>query len=261
MIQVFSFSDMKNYIHQLYKKFIRPFLKSHMSQQRVKLVLWDVFSYFKLFGLHNMTFSKKFSIVWKCILTDWNVPHAHKPIEIIPILIEISERKGNGMEVFVEAGCWLGGSTIKFSLLCEAFNYPLHVFDSFAGVEFNAESSEEESRFFGEYVGPLDQVRNNVKTFGCLEVCTFHKGWFEDTMREVQFPVRLAYIDCDLSKGTKEVLSVVVPNLSKDGIVYTQDYQITSLRKMLHETSTWTNLNLPVPTVNHIARNLATLKF
>lgn len=252
---------MKEIVHRLYKKFIRPFLKSPMSQQRVKLILWDIFSYFRLLGLHNMSFSQKISIAKKCILTDWHVSHAHKPIEIIPILIEISERNGDGKEVFVEAGCWLGGSTIKFSLLCQAFHYPLHVFDSFSGVEFNTESSEEEAKFFGEYIGPFEQVKSNIKTFGCLEVCTFHKGWFEDTINEVQFPVRMAYIDCDLSKGTKEILSVVVPNLSKDGTVYTQDYQIISLRTMLHKKSTWDTLKLPEPKINHVARNLATLKF
>jgi O-methyltransferase len=178
----------------------------------------------------------------------------------MPILLEISKRKGDGKNIFLEAGCWLGGSSIKFSLLCDVFNYPLHIFDSFEGVEVGNESSEEK-HFSGTYIGPIEQVKSNIKRFGCIDVCIFHKGWFHDTMKTLKNPVRICYIDCDLSKGTKEVLSAVVPNLSCDGTIYSQDYYIRSIREMLHQNEIWEELDLSMPNINHVARNLAKLKF
>jgi O-methyltransferase len=46
--------------------------------------------------------------------------------------------------VIVEAGCYKGGSTAKFSLMAEKVNRDLVVFDSFQGIPENAEPHEKD---------------------------------------------------------------------------------------------------------------------
>jgi O-methyltransferase len=147
----------------------------------------------------------------------------------------------------IEAGCWQGGSTAKWSLACRLLGYGLHIYDSFEGVEARTDV-EGQHDFTGEYAAPLETVRQNLVRHGNLSPCTFHKGWFVDTMQpgSVPGPVRLVYIDCDLVKGTKEVLAGVVPVLSDDGVVASQDGQIRAVAEFLARPATWESLGVRV---------------
>ena len=252
---------MREQVKKIYKKHIRKHIKKPMSQQRLKLVLWDMYQYYKILTMKNLSFFSKINLIRKCVLIDWHVLHAHKPVELIPIFIEMSRRKISGDEILLEAGCWKGGSSAKFSLVCKEFYYKLHIFDSFEGVEPGDENNIEEKKFYGEYVGRLEEVQENIRNYGAFSVCTFHKGWFKDTMKELGSPVRIAYIDCDLAKGTREVLEAVVPKLVVDGVIYSQDYHITRIKELLHNNETWQSLNVKTPVINHIARNLASIKW
>ena len=73
------------------------------------------------------------TILFKFLCVDWNVIHSHTPTEMAIIAADIA-RKPEG-NLFIEAGCWNGGSSCKFSLLCKRYGYSLHIYDSFEGVE------------------------------------------------------------------------------------------------------------------------------
>ena len=125
-------------------------------------------------------------------------------------------RRARSNEGFVEAGCWNGGSTAKFSLICKRYGYGLHVFDSFLGVK----------EWDYAYAAKEMNVKNNIARYGALEVCTFHPGWFRYLGDDSSFPVRMVYIDCDVPQGTLEVLSGIMPALVEDGVIYSQDYHL-----------------------------------
>src|SRR5206468_12874062 len=131
---------------------------------------------------------------------DWNFPHAHKPREVVAVLRSIAERPVRAGEIVVEAGCWMCGSTAKFSVFCHEFGFELHVYDSFEGVESRTAAEGSSNDFSGQYRAQLDRVREHVREYGAIEVCHFHKGWFADTLagQPPQMPVRGVYIDCDL---------------------------------------------------------------
>src|SRR5206468_442984 len=88
----------------------------------------------------------------------------------------------------VEAGCFKGGSTAKFSLAVEKVNRKLVVFDSFAGLPENTEPHDktihgERPDFSqGKYAGTLQEVSQNVRRYGKADSCQFIEGWFEETM-------------------------------------------------------------------------------
>jgi O-methyltransferase len=171
------------------------------------------------------------------------------------ILIRFFERRGTEGDVFVEAGCWKGASTAKFSLLCAINNYKLHVFDSFEGVE---QTDDELSYFGGQYAAPERLVRENVEEYGSIEVVTFHKGWFKDTFRdpEIDGKIGAVYIDCDLKTGTMEVLDGIKNRLADNALIFSQDYHIPPIRRLLNDRLYWEGLGIRVRK-SHLTKKLA----
>lgn len=251
---------MKKHIHKFYKRYVRKHISDELTKQRLKLLLWDIFGYSGVFSFQNVSFFQKMKLLRQFLKLDWNIIHAHKPAELVPIFAKILSRKGNGSEVVVEAGCWNGGSTAKYSLVCKLAGYQLHVYDSFQGVE-QVDSDSPEAFFSGTYAGPLELVKANVTNYGDISVCTFHKGWFVDTMKGFNQKAFVVYIDCDLSKGTLEVLEATYPCLIPQALIYSQDYHIPSIKELLHTPSTWQQLNIPMPKIKHLVRNVAELDF
>ena len=233
-------------IRRFYRRYLQTRLAlSPLARQRLKL-LWYVGGYRALLRLRALSLPQRLWLIWRCIRVDWFVPHAHEPLDCAWTLVALGERRARPGEVMIEAGCWQGGSTAKWSLACRLLGYRLHVYDSFQGVESRT-SIEGRYDFTGEYAAAIDTVRNHVKTYGDIDVCTFHPGWFRDTFAAgtVPHPVRLAYIDCDLVKGTNEVLTGVAPVLSEDAAIASQDGQIPVVAEFLATAGTWRALGIP----------------
>lgn len=136
----------------------------------------------------------------------------------------------------VEAGCWQGGATVKLSRVCAALGYRLWVYDSFAGVEAHV-PEEGEYDFTGEYQATPAVLQANLERFGDASVVTVVEGWFEDTLGagQVPEPIRAVLVDCDLAKGTREVLQSTLPHLSADGRLFTQDFHIPEVRTVVED--------------------------
>ena len=245
-------------MRKLYVSWLRPVLSTRLAQQRVKLV-WDVWGYVALLRYRALPIELRLRLLARLFLVDWNVPHAHKPKELVAVLLSIAEREGRPNEAIVEAGCWTGGSTAKLSIFCEQFGYALHTYDSFEGVEQRTELEGTGTDFSGSYAARLEEVSDNVARYGEASVCHFHRGWFADTLAKAppSFPVRGAYIDCDLVKGTAEVLEGILPSLVADGWIYSQDYHIDHIRELLHSPALWKQLGRGMPRIEHVYRNLA----
>jgi O-methyltransferase len=194
--------------------------------------------------------------VARFIRVDFDVPLAHRPAEIAHVCKTLAERAAAPNEVMVEAGCWAGGSSAKFSITCKDMGYQLYIFDSFQGVE---QTDQDGHDFTGEYAAELESVKDNIGLYGELDVCSFFPGWFADTIVKdpVKNPVRMVYIDCDLAKGTHEVLQGVLPALVDDGVIFSQDYHIPAVRKMLEDPETWRQLGRSAPRIEYLCHNLA----
>ena len=220
--------------------------------QRVKF-FWFVWQYSRVFSLPTLSFSQKISLLNTCIKVDWYVAHAHHPSEMIDVLTGLASRKANAGEIMVEAGCYNGGSTIKFSVVCKMLGYKLQVYDSFEGVETMTkdELAQTGHNYSGEYAVGEEIVRANVSKYGEIGVCSFYKGWFADTLaaHPLNEPVKIVYIDCDVAKGTFEVLQGTLHSLVKDGIVYSQDYTIRAVKNLIHNPETWSKLNVSPPAI------------
>jgi O-methyltransferase len=251
----------ERFVRRLYRRWVEPHLRTPLERQRLKLA-WFVWGYWTLLANGTLPLRTRLTLLRQFLRVDWHVSHAHTPREIAFLCQALATRRARPGEIVVEAGCWQGGSTAKLSAACAALGYRLHVFDSFEGVE-HLDHTEGGHDYSGEYAAPETLVRANVARFGDLKVCTFHRGWFSDTLaaQPLRQPVRLVYIDCDLAKGTREVLAGVMPSLVADGVIFSQDCHIASVERCLRAPETWQTLARASPRLVRRGRRLARLEW
>jgi O-methyltransferase len=245
-----------------YVRWILPHLPRDLDRQRVKL-LYFVWGYWPLLQLPALPLVDRLKLLARFVRIDWNVLHSHQPGEIASVCAVLAQRPARRGEVMVEAGCWNGGASAKFSLVCALRGYRLRIYDSFEGVE--PMTSEEKQRgydFSGEYVASDATLRANLQRFGAPDVCSIHKGWFAATLAgsPVADIVRVVFIDCDSAKGTQEVLLGVVPSLASDGVVFSQDFHIASVQELLLDRRTWERYGRGDPSIERLCGHLAMLR-
>lgn len=241
----------RNPIRLFYRRASSLLAIGPLGRQRVKLVYF-MWGYWPIVFLRSLSIVDRIKLISRFLRIDWHVVHGHLASEIACIAVAIGERRAKKDEAMVEAGCWKGGSSAKFSILCDHFGYQLHIYDSFEGVErLSPEDQTKEWNFAGKYASPENVLKTNLQRYGCPDVCKIYKGWFSETLanQPVPFPVRLAYIDCDLGKGTFEALQGIVPSLSRDGSVFTQDFHIEPVRRVLQDPDTWKSLKTGIPKI------------
>jgi O-methyltransferase len=253
----------KSWLRSAYLRFVLPRVADPLIRQRLKLVYYG-WGYLRLLRVSDLSLRERLRFLRRFLRIDWNVLHCHLPAEISEICCVLAERPARPGEVVVEAGCWQGGSSAKLSVLCKFFGYELHIFDSFQGVEtLPPEEQAEEWDFAGQYASPETRLRDNLERHGEPSSCSIHPGWFSETLARcpVPAPVRLAYIDCDLAKGTFQVLQGVLPSLVEDGVVFSQDFHIDPVRRLLLAPETWRRLGVTQPTITPHGVFLASLRF
>jgi hypothetical protein len=163
----------------------------------------------------------------------------------------------------VECGCFQGGSTAKLSILAEATERRLFIFDSFEGLP-DADSYNRDdlhvrlpSSFMnpwtrGDWAGSLDLVTHNVERWGVRKVCTFIKGWFQDTLTERNLPeaIGMAFTDVDLPSSARQCLVGVWPRLAERGVYFSHDVGFVKVLKEITDNDLWRDvLRDPVPVV------------
>ncbi len=256
-------SSREQRLREWYVRWIHPRLPRELDRQRVKL-LYYIWGYWPLLRLQALTVVDRLKLLMRFVRIDWNVLHSHQPGEIASVCTVLAQRPARRGEVMVEAGCWNGGASAKFSLLCALCGYRLRIYDSFEGVE--PMTSAEKQRgydFSGEYVASDATLRANLQRFGAPDVCSIHKGWFAATLARspVSDVVRVVFIDCDSAKGTQEVLLGVVPSLAGDGVVFSQDFHIAPVRELLLDPGTWERYGRGGPSLERLCGHLAMLRW
>lgn len=194
----------------------------------------------------KISFAKKFWLIYKCYRISYSVDCPHMESEIIEVMSAILSYIGDdGPGVVVEAGSYKGGSSAKLSLVARLANKKLVIFDSFEGLPQNKENHGKNifggDAYFpgGSYACSLDEVKNNIKKFGDINVCEFKKGWFEDSMPGFKDRVLAAYIDVDLESSTKTCIKYLYPLLVSGGIIFSQDGHLPLIIKLLNNEDFW----------------------
>ena len=205
----------------------------------------------------HASFRQRIAILFRIVKISVNIQCLHTTDEVLryvrTILTLPKEMKG----VVVEAGCFQGGSTAKFSLAADLADRELVVFDSFQGIPHHEE--EHGVSIFGEtavfpegvYTATLDQVKKNVALYGKVDRCRFIRGWFEDTMPNFHERVAAAYLDVDLATSTKTCLKYLYPLMVNGGTLYSQDGHLPLVLDVFCDETFWrTEVGDKAPTVH-----------
>jgi O-methyltransferase len=191
------------------------------------------------------TFRERLGIVRRAFLISFRVTCPHTQGEVLSFVRTILSLSPETKGVLVEAGCFKGGSTAKFSLAAELAGRELVVFDSFQGIPKNEEVAgkqfaDDPGHFReGSFCGALPEVTANVGKYGKISRCRFIEGWFVDTMPHFHEPIAAAYIDVDLVSSTKTCLRYLFPLLQPGGVLYSQDGHLSFVVDVFKDEKFW----------------------
>jgi len=199
---------------------------------------------------YGITPARKLRLLGTMIRNNARVPSASNFISHLLMAAEILNVPPDTPGVLVECGCYKGGSTVNLSVVAAACGRKLHVFDSFEGLpepdsvdaghvvvtEHSVSTYER-----GAYAGTLDEVTTNVRRFGALEACVFHRGYFSDTLAGFDEPVAFAYLDVDLATSEKECLHRLWPLLVPGGFVFTDEAHHLEIAELFFDRQWWTS--------------------
>jgi len=170
---------------------------------------------------------------------------AHQPLELYLLADAILGSALPGP--VVELGCFKGGSTAKLSLAVKAAGRALYVCDSFEGLPAPAAveathrlvTGDTTSYSQGDYRGGLEEVKANVGTWGAIEVCTFVKGFFSDTLPGLDVRPALIFMDVDLIESARTCVKEFWPRLHPGGRFYTHEAGVDTFLRGLLDPSWW----------------------
>lgn len=206
---------------------------------------------------YGMTLPRKLRLLIMMVRNNARVPSASNVISHLLMAGEIFNVPPETPGVLVECGCYKGGSTVNLSRVAAACGRTLHVFDSFEGLPepdsvdaghmVVAEQSVSTYQR-GAYAGPLEEVRSNVRRFGSLDACIFHRGLFSDTLPDFHEPVVFGYIDVDLAASEKTCLVHLWPLLAPGAFMFTDEAHHLEIAELFFDRQWWTSeLHTPPP--------------
>ncbi len=178
-----------------------------------------------------------------CIYIHLRLRCGHNPKEALHIVEEIIELPPDVSGVVVECGAYLGGSTAKLSQAVAIAGRELIVCDSFEGLpEVGSTNHTTIKPDFqkGEYVGRLEEVKENVARFGKIECVRFVQGWYEKSLGQLgDTPIACAFWDVDLQESFKTCIKALWKNLRPDAKVFLHDVDRPPVVEVFTDSSWW----------------------
>jgi len=140
----------------------------------------------------------------------------------------------------IECGTWKGGSAANLSLACRIVGRKLKIFDSFEGLPAG-EPLDREAKLYkrGDYAGSLDEVRANIEKYGAPQCCEYVRGWFKDTLPQLNSPVVLAFLDVDLEASLDTCVRYIYPNLTPQGFIFIDEVTGTDYCALFYSERWW----------------------
>ncbi len=197
-----------------------------------------------LFKRHQLlSFSERLSITRQIYRISALVPCPHLQHEILSFINAILAIPPTGNGCIVEAGCYKGGSTAKFSLAASLVGRKLVVFDSFSGIPPNNEIDPDGELWHepGSWCGTRDEVERNIKRFGVWPCTQLVEGFFEETLPHFSEPVAAAYVDVDLVSSTRTCLRYLFPLLVPGGVLLSHDGHLPDVIQLYDDDDFWEN--------------------
>ena len=173
---------------------------------------------------YKLTFYKKYSLGLKMFLNKFRMPSGTSYKSHLAMGLKILETPPDVEGDIVECGTWKGGSAVNLSLICRLTKRKLKIYDSFEGLPESLEVDRQGFYATGDYCGTLEEVKENIRKYGAIECCEFVKGWFDETLPQLDSPVLLAFVDVDLELSLETCVRFIWPNLVEKGYFFIDEY-------------------------------------
>jgi hypothetical protein len=157
-------------------------------------------------------------------------------------LLEMQPQKPGSV---VECGCYKGGASVNLSLVCRIVGRRFKIYDSFEGLppvsegDYVAEDAFKDGFIPGIYEGKLEEVKKNIEQYGAIDVCQFHKGWFENTLPKHKGKIALVFIDVDFCSSLHDCLLNLWPNMTNRGFLYMDEYRAVPYCSVFYSEKYW----------------------
>lgn len=174
---------------------------------------------------YRMTWPRRIGLGLRMFLNTLRVPTATTYKAHLAMALKVLETPPDVAGDVVECGTWKGGTAVNLSLVCRITGRRLLIFDSFEGLP-TPEPGERRADDYrpGDFDGSLEEVRGNLRRHGALECCDFVKGWFRDTLSQLDRPVLLAYLDVDFEKSLEQCVRHIWPHLAEKGYIFIDEF-------------------------------------
>jgi O-methyltransferase len=200
------------------------------------------------------TAAQKFLILFRILRARIRVVSATGFVEQIAIVSAILKLRVPG--AIVECGTYQGASAIAISLACALTGRRLYIFDSFEGLPEPTSSDRDHAIVRdlqvatyekGAWCGPLELVRNNIRKYGALSLCSFIQGYFDTTLPTFHEPVALAFCDVDLFESLKTCLHYLWPLISEGGMLFTHEAHHHEIAALFYDRHWWQDTGFEPP--------------
>ena len=184
----------------------------------------------------------------KTTLTSHRVPTASHYYEHLTMISAFLGMREDTDGVIVECGCFKGGSTINLSMGAKLAGRELHVYDSFQGLPDPTDGDLAHTLLgrpvvhtyeAGMYAGGLQEVKGNVAAHGEIDVCSFHPGFFSESMADFRTPVVLAFVDVDLRSSLEDAVKAVWPHLADGGSFFIHEAEHREMVDFFYDQEWW----------------------
>lgn len=175
---------------------------------------------------------------------DRNVASAHSPAELLFIARTILGLQVDGP--VIECGSYKGASTAKLSMVAKANGRKLFVCDTFQGLPGPADyghyhRADGRKRQFqaGEYAGTLQEVQENIRRWGSLDVCSFVPGLFAQTLPQLSAEPAVVFVDVDYVSSATDCLRHLWPKLRFGGYFFTHEASFVEYVEGITDGAWW----------------------
>ncbi|MDO8524139.1 MAG: TylF/MycF/NovP-related O-methyltransferase [bacterium] len=216
--------------------FLKPFFKKEVGAE------------------YGVGFSKKCKLLLQIYRIKRNVQTASSPYEHVQMVTEILKTPRAQEGRVAECGCYKGGSTCSLSLACSLTGRKLIIFDSFCGLPDPAPDDKvhhcphiNKTPVYakGDYSGSLEEVKNNIKKYGCIDVCEFVEGYYEQTMPgfAANFKGKFVFIflDVDLRNSLEDCIRFLWPFLQNGCMLFTHEAPHLEMSALFFDQAWWRN--------------------
>jgi len=190
----------------------------------VPIAIFFILNSASIHPAYKIGFFKKFGLGLRMFLNKFRVQTGTSYKSHLAMALKILETPPDVAGDVVECGTWKGGSAVNLSLVCRVTGRKLRIFDSFKGLPESQKIDRQGFYETGDYCGQLEEVKRNITKHGAIECCEFIKGWFDDTLPNLDSPVILAFFDVDLELSLETCVRYVWPHLVDKGYIFIDEY-------------------------------------